>query len=89
MIEAKNIVKHYGSLQVLRGVDVTIAQGEVVSIVGPSGAGKTTLLKAISGETDHEGNIELVGGFKNIGWLKQEIDEKFSVLFLFFRKQYF
>ena len=47
MIEAKNIVKNYGSLQVLRGVDVSIAQGEVVSIVGPSGAGKTTLLQIL------------------------------------------
>lgn len=47
MIEAKNIVKSYGSLQVLRDVSVTIHQGEVVSIVGPSGAGKTTLLQII------------------------------------------
>lgn len=47
MIEAKNIVKNYGSLQVLRSVDVSIAQGEVVSIVGPSGAGKTTLLQIL------------------------------------------
>lgn len=47
MIEAKNIVKSYGSLQVLREVSVTIHQGEVVSIVGPSGAGKTTLLQII------------------------------------------
>ena len=47
MIEAKNIVKNYGSLQVLRGVDVSIAKGEVVSIVGPSGAGKTTLLQIL------------------------------------------
>ena len=47
MIEAKNIIKRYGSLEVLRGVDVTIEKGEVVSIVGPSGAGKTTLLQIL------------------------------------------
>ena len=47
MIEIENIIKSYGSLQVLRDVCVDIHQGEVVSIVGPSGAGKTTLLQII------------------------------------------
>ena len=47
MIEAKNIIKRYGTLTVLRGLDMTINQGEVVSIVGPSGAGKTTLLQIV------------------------------------------
>lgn len=47
MIEARNIIKRYGSLEVLRGVNVTIGNGEVVSIVGPSGAGKTTLLQIL------------------------------------------
>ena len=47
MIEAKNIHKHYGNLQVLKGVDIFIKKGEVVSIVGPSGAGKTTLLQIL------------------------------------------
>jgi len=47
MIEARGIVKRYGEIEVLRGVDVTIAEGEVVSIVGASGAGKTTLLQII------------------------------------------
>ena len=47
MIEAKHIIKRYGDLEVLRGVDVTIGEAEVVTIVGPSGAGKTTLLQII------------------------------------------
>ena len=51
MIEIKGINKSYGSLQVLRDVNATIGNGEIVSIVGPSGAGKTTLLQ-IAGTLD-------------------------------------
>ena len=47
MIEIKDITKNYGSLQVLRGVNLRIGKGEVISIVGPSGAGKTTLLQLV------------------------------------------
>ena len=47
MIEIRNITKNYDSLQVLKGIDLDIVPGEVVSIVGPSGAGKTTLLQII------------------------------------------
>ena len=47
MIDIKNITKSFGSLQVLKGIDLHINRGEVVSIVGPSGAGKTTLLQII------------------------------------------
>lgn len=47
MIEARGITKRYGSLDVLKGVDLSVAQGEIVSIVGASGAGKTTLLQII------------------------------------------
>jgi lipoprotein-releasing system ATP-binding protein len=47
MIDVKGITKSFGSLQVLKGIDLHIDKGEVVSIVGPSGAGKTTLLQII------------------------------------------
>lgn len=47
MIEIHGITKSFGTLQVLKGIDLTIEKGEVVSIVGPSGAGKTTLLQIL------------------------------------------
>ena len=60
MIEARNIHKYFDDLHVLKGVDIDIAQGEIVSIVGASGAGKTTLLQ-ILGTLDkaNEGTIRI------------------------------
>jgi branched-chain amino acid transport system ATP-binding protein len=49
MLEVEDLSVNYGGLAALRGVSVTIAEGQFVAIVGPNGAGKTTLFKAISG----------------------------------------
>lgn len=59
MINAKNIHKSFGELEVLKGVDLQINKGEIVSIVGPSGAGKTTLLQ-ILGTLDKPNNGEVL-----------------------------
>lgn len=60
MLSAKNIVKSYGSLQVLKGVSLDISQGEIVSIIGSSGAGKSTLLHIIGTlDTPDSGEIFL------------------------------
>lgn len=62
MIDIKGITKSFGNLQVLKGIDLHINKGEVVSIVGPSGAGKTTLLQII-GTLDRpdEGTVVIDG----------------------------
>ena len=62
MIDIKGITKSFGNLQVLKGIDLYINKGEVVSIVGPSGAGKTTLLQII-GTLDRpdEGTVVIDG----------------------------
>ena len=62
MIEATGIRKRYGALEVLKGVDLKVATGEVVSIVGASGAGKTTLLQILGTlERADEGTLRING----------------------------
>jgi polar amino acid transport system ATP-binding protein len=48
MVEARGVRKHYGSLEVLKGIDLTVAKGEVMCLVGPSGSGKSTFLRCIN-----------------------------------------
>lgn len=62
MIQTENITKSFGSLQVLKGIDLTINDGEIVAIVGPSGAGKTTLLQIIGTlDTPDSGKLYING----------------------------
>jgi len=71
MIEIQGITKSFGDLQVLKGIDLIIYKGEVVSIVGPSGAGKTTLLQ-IMGTLDKADAGSVVINGVEVGRLKEK-----------------
>lgn len=87
MLQAKNIKKSYGNLQVLKDINLTINQGEIVSIVGASGAGKTTLLH-ILGTLDKADSGEVLLDNVNYSSLKDKElarfrNEKISFIFQF------
>ena len=73
MIQAENIVKKYGDLEVLRGVDLTVESGEIVSIVGASGAGKTTLLHILGTLALPDAGTLTVGGQSTSGMSRREL----------------
>ena len=90
MIQAKNIHKYYDQLHVLKGVDLHIKKGEIVSIVGASGAGKTTLLQ-ILGTLDKptiENGIELRINDQDVLTMNDKILSKFRNLNLGFIFQF-
>ena len=62
MIEVRDIHKNFGRLEVLRGVDFSVDQGEIIVLIGPSGSGKSTLLRCINGlETATRGRVTIDG----------------------------
>ena len=71
MIQLEGITKSFGSLQVLKGIDLEINSGEVVSIVGPSGAGKTTLLQIMGTLDDPDAGTVSIDG-TNLSRMKQK-----------------
>ena len=71
MIEIQGITKSFGELQVLKGIDLIINKGEVVSIVGPSGAGKTTLLQIMGTLDKADAGIVVINGVE-VGKLKEK-----------------
>ena len=70
-VEIKDLYKSYenGKIKALNGVDLTIKQGEFVSIIGPSGSGKSTLLNIIGGIDDADEGYISIDGEKRILWL--------------------
>ena len=92
MITAKNIHKYYDQLHVLKGVDLHIEKGEIVSIVGASGAGKTTLLQILGTldrpSTSVEGEIILTLNNENILTMNDKSLSKFRNLNLGFIFQF-
>ena len=73
MIQATNIVKRFGELEVLRGVDLTVNAGEIVSIVGASGAGKTTLLQILGTLDVPDAGEVSIGGQSTTGLSRREL----------------
>lgn len=76
MIETRNIHKHYGDLHVLKGINLSIKQGEIISIVGASGAGKSTFLQ-ILGTIDKADQGEIFFNNENITNLSKNELAKF------------
>ena len=74
MIEIRNIQKHFGSHHVLKGINLSVRKGEVVTIIGPSGSGKTTFLRCLNLlERPDEGAISLHGEVINCKSLPKDI----------------
>ena len=71
MIEIQGITKSFGDLQVLKGIDLIIYKGEVVSVVGPSGAGKTTLLQIMGTLDKADSGSAVINGIE-VGRLKEK-----------------
>ncbi|HJE88892.1 ABC transporter ATP-binding protein [Rikenella microfusus] len=87
MIRCRDIHKRFGTLEVLRGIDLDIAQGEVAAIVGPSGAGKTTLLQILGTLSQPDGGtVEIAGqtvGSLRAGELVRLRNERIGFVFQF------
>ena len=62
VVTIRNLVKHYGGVEAVRGVDLTIDEGEVFSLLGPNGAGKTTIVEILEGYRERtSGDVEVLG----------------------------
>ncbi|MDF2627564.1 MAG: amino acid transporter ATP-binding protein [Symbiobacteriaceae bacterium] len=89
MISIKGLNKHFGALHVLKGVDLTIARGEVVAVIGPSGSGKSTMLRCVNLLEQPTGGQIIVDGAEitakgfSINQLRQRVGMVFQHFNLF------
>ena len=89
VIRVEGLTKRFGSLQVLRGIDCTVKESEVVCVIGPSGSGKSTFLRCLNGLEEASGGRVLVHGVSvhdnhtNIDVLRSEIGMVFQRFNLF------
>ena len=61
MLKVRDLNVYYGGIHAIRGVDIDVRQGDIVTIIGSNGAGKSSLLNAISGIVKYHGSIEFQG----------------------------
>lgn len=85
MLEVRNLKKSFGSRQILDGVNLTVKDGEILCIVGPSGAGKTTLLRCITGLETPDGGEFLVDGRQFDPQGTEDADRVIGVVFQDFK----
>ncbi len=88
ILEAKNIVKNFGRLKVLRGIDMEVERGEVVAVIGPSGSGKSTLLRCLNklenindGTIIFDGEVIVENGKYKSDKVLREIFKKMGMVF--------
>ena len=73
MIKTEQVTKSFGNLRVLKGIDMEVSQGEVVSVVGPSGAGKTTLLQILGTLGRHDAGRVIINGVDTAILVKKQL----------------
>ncbi|ADV67551.1 amino acid ABC transporter ATP-binding protein [Deinococcus maricopensis] len=88
IITAENVQKHYGQFHALKGVNMTVRQGEVVVIIGPSGSGKSTFIRTLNALEPHDGGNITIDGIElkrgsNLDAIRREVGMVFQSFNLF------
>ena len=90
LIQMEGLVKNFGKLEVLKGIDLNVRKGDVIVLIGPSGSGKSTLLRSINllekptaGKIIFEGNDVTQAGKKELSQLRQRMGMVFQQFNLF------
>ncbi|WP_160676910.1 amino acid ABC transporter ATP-binding protein [Clostridium sp. C8-1-8] len=89
MIKVDGLKKHFGKLEVLKGIDLNVEQGEVLCLIGPSGSGKSTLLRCLNRLEDIDGGSVIIDGDSisdqkiNINMIREKIGMVFQSFNLF------